>query len=413
LSTGRSTPRARQDDVPDRVRRLLDAQRAITADLPLPTLLDRIVSAACDLAHAQYGVLEVVGPDGTAQHFVHQAAITDSVADVGGHLAGPARALRVPIPIRETTFGELFLAEPAGDPFDVEDEDLVTALASTAGSAIETARLHAEASSTQDWLAASEEIARALLADADEAMLLEVVARTLEVARADYAGLILPTENGRLQVMTATGAGAEDFLGFEFDPGASPLGRAIAAGASMRTPDLMEWSRRDFANVHDFGPAMLAPLVDAHGSRGAVLVVRTTGRPPFTPVDVDQASAFAAQLALALQLNDARADAEWLQVLEERHRIAQDLHDNVIQRLFATGVGLEAMAEHDLAADTADRLRRRIAELDETIDEIRTRVFGPREHPDDELRHRRRRFPRVGLAGTSAAASGSTPGTPD
>jgi signal transduction histidine kinase len=246
-----------------------------------------------------------------------------------------------------------------------------------------------------DWLNASGEIARTLLADADEEVLMDVVSRALDIAGADYAGLIMPTDDGRLRVTFAKGIGGADFLGYEFDPVASPLGQAIIAGESCCTSDLMEWAKDDFVNRWDFGPAMLVPLADSDGARGAVLMIRQTQRAGFGPVDVMQASTFAAQVALALQLNDARADAEWLRVLEDRHRIAQDLHDNVMQRLFATGVGLQALADQRLDPDTGGRLRRYIADLDETIEQIRNRVFGLRANGTGGRRIRRGRFLRA------------------
>jgi signal transduction histidine kinase len=255
--------------------------------------------------------------------------------------------------------------------------------------------LYDQAQRSTDWLNASGEIARTLLADADEEVLMDVVSRALDIAGADYAGLIMPTDGERLRVTFAKGAGGEDFLGYEFDPVASPLGRAIIAGESICTPDLMNWANDDFVNRWDFGPAMLVPLADSDGARGAVLMIRHSQRAGFGSDDVMQASTFAAQVALALQLNDARADAEWLRVLEDRHRIAQDLHDNVMQRLFATGVGLQALADQRLDPDTGGRLRRYIADLDETIEQIRNRVFGLRANGAGGRRGRRGRFLRA------------------
>ncbi len=175
------------------------------------------------------------------------------------------------------------------------------------------------------------------------------------------------------------------------------------AAESIHTPDVTRWTNADFDNGLDLGPAMLVPLLDGQGSRGAMLMIRRRKGRPFTSHDVDLASTFAAQVALAMELNDARADAEWVRVLEDRHRIAQDLHDNVMQRLFATGVGLQALADQQADAAVAERLRRHIADLDETIDEIRDRVFGLRDDAELEPRRRRNRFPHVARAAAVAA----------
>jgi len=414
----------------DRLHALLDAHRLITADLALPSMLHRIVRAACDLVGATYGALGVLAPGGSIEHFVHTGLDAETVTRIGELPRGrgllgavlhvpvavrvddvstdpraggfpphhpPMRSfLGVPIRVRGAAFGELYLAHPEPARFDDADEDLVTALAASAGTAIENARLLDQSRRSRDWLTASGAVARTLLADADEEVLLDVVSQALDIAEADYAALILPTDDGRLKVTLARGVGADDFLGYVFAPGASPLGRAIAAGEPCAVTELAEWANPDYVNRHGFGPAMLAPLSDVHGTRGAVLLMRHRSRPAFRLEDVQQASTFAAQVALALELHDARGDAEWLRVVEDRHRIAQDLHDNVMQRLFATGVGLQALADDDrMEPVLAARLRRHVADLDQTIEEIRARVFGLRATEPPPVRHPRGRYPHV------------------
>jgi two-component system, NarL family, sensor histidine kinase DevS len=426
MTSRRATPAPRPSHSAERLRALLEAHRAITDDLSLRSVLDRIVRTACDLVGARYGALGVTASDGSIEHFVHHGlnprivaglarlprgtGLVDAVASAKGairldDLTSDPRAsgfpesqptmrsfLGVPIRAHGAAFGELYLADPAVGRFDAEDEELVLALASTAGTAIENARLYEDARRSRDWLNASGEIARALLADADEEALLHVVSQALSVAEADYACLILSADDGCLQVAVAKGLGAEVFRGRVFDPQESTLGKAILAAESIRTHDMTLWANVDFDNRFLFGPAMIVPLVDAHGSRGAVLMMRTSARLPFTRHDVDVAATFAAQVALALELNDTRAELELVRLLEVRHRIAQDLHDNVMQRLFATGVGLQAIAEQPLDPELADRLRRHVADLDDTIDEIRTRVFGLQEDAIPELRRRRTAF---------------------
>jgi GAF domain-containing protein len=373
-----------------RLHRLLDAHRFITADLALLPMLERIVTAACDLVGAAYGALGVLGPDGSLELVVRRGSEAESPAEP------PMRSgLTVPIRVRGAAFGELFLADPEPGRFEDPAEDLVTALAASAGTAIENARLFDQAKGSRDWLNAAAAVARALLADADEGALLDVVSQALDLAEADYGALILPTDAGELRVTVAQGLGAEEFRGRTFDPDTSPLGRAIIGGESCRTTDFVDWGDPGFTNRYGYGPAMLAPLVDLHGIRGAVLLIRRCGRLPFQTDDVQQATTFAAQVALALELNDARADAEWLRVVEERHRIAQDLHDNVMQRLFAIGLGLEGVVSQQAEAGAAERLRRHIADLDQTIEQIRAAVFGLRTGAPP-LRHQRGRYPHVG-----------------
>jgi GAF domain-containing protein len=435
------SPRPRIEGA-DRLRGLLEAQRSINDDLSLTSVLDRIVRAACELVGAKYGALAVTAADGSIERLVHHGMDAATVTRIGGLPRGrgllgsldlepsairlddlttdprhegfppghpPMRSfIGVPIRARGAAFGELYLADPAPRRFDADDEELVSALAATAGTAIDNARLYGAARRSRDWLNASGEIARALLADADDEVLLEVVSRALNIAEADYAALILPTDDGLLRVTVAKGLGAESFRGVEFEPTGSTMGKAILVAEPIRTHDMTLWASVDYDNVYDFGPAMIVPLIDAQGSRGAVLMMRTAQRVPYTLRDVELASTFAAQVAVALELNDARADAEWVRVLEYRQKIGEDLSDTVMQRLFATGVGLQALAEQRLDPEIAERLRRYIGELDETIDQIRSRVFSIGDDAAYGLHRRRNRFPHVARTAATAALQAGT-----
>lgn len=354
---------ARTDAAPDRLRRFLDAQRSIGVADDIPTLLDRTVRAACELTRAHYATIEA---DGTP---------VDRLSVAG--------RLQVPIAVSGAVFGILCLTEPTHGHFDAEDAELAEALAATAATAIETTQLREDAARSRDWLRASGEITRALLAEADSDTLLDVVARALHVAEADYAAIVLPTDDGRLKVSITAGIGAEVFQDLIFDPENSPLGEAMIGGRSLLFTDMSSLVAANYQDRFGYGPVIIAPLVDAKGTRGSVILIRLVGRPSFSDGDLDLLTTFADQVALAIDMADTRAAAETLRTLEQRHQIAQDLHDNVMQRLFATGVGLQSLAdgvtaEGDLPPDAGVRLRRHVAELDETIDEIRNRVFGLR-----------------------------------
>jgi signal transduction histidine kinase len=209
-------------------------------------------------------------------------------------------------------------------------------------------------------------------------VLAELVGRACRVAGANYGCVILPTEGGRLRVTVAVGRGAEDFRGLVFDARESVLGKAILAAEPIRTHDMTLWARLDFDNRHRYGPAVIIPLV-AHAGPGAMLLIRVQGRLPFSAHDAEIAATFAAQIALAIELTETRAAAQRLRTLAERHRLAQDLHDDLIQRLFATGMGLQALVGQLSDEALAERLRQHIADLDETLDHIRSTVFEPRD----------------------------------
>jgi signal transduction histidine kinase len=383
---------------------LFEAYRFLTSDLSLPDVHRRLVVAACDLVGAPDGALAIRGYDGGVEHVVSYGAgrkLVDGAGPGADDVAGMAVAdggvaqRVVAIDVRGVCYATLHVAA-GGDDTDVADLALLHEFAEAAGAAIDNARRYDEARRSRDWLNASGEIARALLADADADTLLDVVSRALHVAEADLGSLILPTEDGRMRVAISVGLGADNWQGRLFEAGHSALGRAIVRGESLLVPDLMPLAADDFENEHRYGPTMMAPLIDAKGIRGAVVLIRRTGRTGFTPHELDLATTFANQVALALELNDMRADTEALRALRDRHRIAQDLHDNVIQRLFATGVGLQGVAAgQQLPVAAVDRLRRHIADLDETIDEIRDTVFGLRNGAPADVVREPTRFPRL------------------
>jgi hypothetical protein len=183
-------------------------------------------------------------------------------------------------------------------------------------------------------------------------------------------------------VAVTKGVGADRFLGVVFDPRSSALGRAITSGSTGRTHDLLTWAEPGFGARFDFGPALLAPLTAMDGQPGAILLIRQAHQAAFTADDLQLASTFAAQLAVVLELGDVRGEIEWLRAVEQRHQAARELHDDVMQRLFATGVGLQVLAERQPDETAREQMLRYIDDLDETIEQIRARVF--RLYPEDE-----------------------------
>ena len=124
------------------------------------------------------------------------------------------------------------------------------------------------------------------------------------------------------------------------------------------------------------GPAVLFPLGTPGNVRGVLTVgrVRAACRSSRAPPSV--VAAFAAQAAVALELADRRADAERLSVFEDRDRIARDLHDLVIQRLYATGMSLEGTMPMITRREVADRVRNAVDAMDDTIRDIRATIFA-------------------------------------
>jgi GAF domain-containing protein len=385
---------------------LYEAHRVVTSDLSLGAMLSRIVLAGCELIGAPHGALAPaadIGGFGEMLQLGNGRAVADAVLADASWTAltvhtdpSGTQVASVPLLVRGEPFAMLVLSAPdGGRPFDADDEEVLDAFAAATATAVENALLYDDARRSRDWLNASGEIARALLADADDDTLFEVVSRALYVAEADTVSLVLPTTDDMLEVAVTVGVGSRDWEGVVFDPHNSLLGRAITRGESLLIPDLVDHARAGYINAHHFGPTMLAPLIDAKGVRGAVVLLRMAGRPRFTAHDLDLATTFADQVALAFELNDTRAEAESLRAVEERDRLAQDLHDSVIQRLFATGVGLQGLANSVPSDETVARLRAHIADLDATIDEIRERVFGLRCRRAEDVTPVHHRVPRV------------------
>ena len=301
--------------------------------------------------------------------------------------------LGVPIRSRDEVFGNLYLADRAdGEPFTAQDEESVLALAATAGIAIENARLYEESRRRQEWLRASGEVSRQLLdpeADYSET-LYEIATSVKRLASADVVTLVRPTNGDpvQLEVTVATGAAERELIGIRYPTDNSLAWRAMQDGQGVRVA-FVDQHPDVYLHLRPYVPvsqAMALPLLGETGPRGAIVAGRLIPHAPFTASDLDMAETFAGQAAIALELSDARADQQRLGVLEDRDRIARDLHDHVIQRLFAAGLSLQSIAATIGDDAVKARLGRTVEELDETIRQIRTRIHALQEDSLQSLR---------------------------
>jgi signal transduction histidine kinase len=395
-----------------RLRGLLAANKMIIGDIELPVVLRRIAEAACQLVRARYGALGVLSPDGGLQEFIHVGIDDEAAKLIGplpsgkgllGALSHDSRPIRlrtmsedirsvgfppnhppmssflgVPIRVRDAIFGNLYLAESESGEFSAEDEELVTALAATAGIAIENARLFDQAERRQGWLRASTEITRQLLSAEGEEPLRVVARQVRQIADADIVTVALPTASGRLMVEVASGDRADELTGYTYAVENTLAGMAFETGRPVLVGDVSEDGRNyrvHLTEVLPIGPVMALPLVGLRGTRGALIVGRLHGRSRFDEADLDMAMTFANHAAVALELADARADQQRMVLLEDRDRIARDLHDHVIQRLFAAGLTVQSVASGLGADERAHRLDRVVSGIDDTIRQIRTSIF--------------------------------------
>lgn len=409
-------------DSRERLRALLDAVVGIASDLDLHHTLARITEAACRLAGARYGALGVIGPERQLIDFVTHGIDSDQHAAIGGLPTGrgvlglliedprPVRMpditrhpkssgfppnhpemhsfLGVPIHIRDQVFGNLYLAEKQGSAeFSEDDEAIVVALAAAAGVAIENARLFREANRRERWLAATAEITNVLLGEVQPTAALQLVARwARQVAEGALAlVLLLDEESGRLTVEVADGSRDAAHLVGTVLPADHPVLAPVVTDRRQLAVESLAKALQWPTPVPD-GPAVLAPLA-AGSARYGVLVIAHDERPDTYPDD-DYAmlSTFAAHAALALERAQAQEERQLIAVLEDRERIARDLHDVVIQRLFATGLQLQTAARLAVRPEVVDRVTSAVDDLDSTIRDIRTAIFELRTPADAALR---------------------------
>jgi len=395
-----------------RLRGLLKAHQVINGDLGLPALLRRIVQASRELIGARYAALGVISADGTLEEFVHEGMAAQQVQRIGhlpkgrgllgaliedprpirlpdlsqdprssGFPAGhpPMRSfLGVPIRIRDEVFGNLYLADSERGDFSAEDEELAQSLAATAAAAIDNARLYEAARTRGEWLRASATIARQVLT-ADAGAALRVIAeRSREIAGADLTIIALPAPGTTgLRIEVAIGVAAGDLEGVRLPMQGSLSGSVFTSGAPLRLAGPRDLPEQISVgpDVAEAGPMMAVPLLASDRVRGVLVAIRSPGESLFTAADLDLAGGFANQAAVALELAEARAEQQRAVMALERERIAGDLHDHVIQRLFAAGLSLQAVAANLGPSRQTDRITETIGDLDDTIRQIRTTIF--------------------------------------
>ncbi|TQK50003.1 histidine kinase/DNA gyrase B/HSP90-like ATPase [Streptomyces sp. SLBN-118] len=402
----------------DRVHSLLEAVLSVGRELDLEQVLHRITEAAAVLVDAEYAALGVIGPSGTSlSQFLTVGVSDEEIAAIGPYPSGhgilgelitnpvPLRLpkisehpssygfpphhppmntfLGVPIRVRDQVFGNLYLTEKRGGvQFDDEDESVLSTLAVAAGVAIDNARLYEEAKQRERWLRANADITHSLMSGGPRSEVLTLIAEhAKEIAGAELAVVALPMPDaGTLAVELAIGRDADAHRGLVLPVEGSLSGAAFAAGVPVTSTDVAHDERVSagpprFAGL---GPAVAVPVGTADGVRGVLLLAREAGSTVFADEEIDPLRIFAGQAAVAMELAERRNDAEQIALLEDRDRIARDLHDLAIQRLFATGMTLQSAGRLIEHAPASDRVLRAVDDLDETIKIIRSTIFGLR-----------------------------------
>jgi signal transduction histidine kinase len=396
----------------DQLHGLLDAVVGVASGLELPATLRRIVEAAVSLVDAEYGALGVIGPDRSLDQFVYTGIdeptrhrighlpeghgilglLIDDPRPVRLHRLAEHRAsygfppnhppmntfLGVPVRVRDEVFGNLYLTEKRGGDFTADDEVVVQALAAAAGVAIENARLFEQTRRRQRWLEASNEIRAVLLSgtDAEEALRL-IAARARELAATDVVLLLLPdpiAPDERLVVAVADGTDAADLRGLRTPVAGSFAGDAYRRGEARSSADVAA-DEPVFAEQAGYGPALAVPL-GGPAETGVLVVANRAGATGLSAESTELTIAFAGQAALTMRLAEAQRAQAQLALYADRDRIARDLHDQVIQRLFATGMSLESITRQVTSAAARAKLHRAVDDLDHTIRDIRSTIYA-------------------------------------
>lgn len=399
----------------ERMAGLLEAVVAVAEDLSLDAVLERVVQSACHLLGARYGALGVIGEDQGLNHFISVGIDGELASQIGalpvGHgvlglLTREPRPLRledlrkhpeaygfpthhpimksflgVPVRVRDTVFGNLYLTEKeGGGDFSDEDEGLAVALAAAAGVAIENAKLYDDARRRARWLEACMDVSGLLLGsdlDYTAGGLDPIAARALQESDSRLALIAAPAASGTGYVVAgAAGEQAKDFAGKVLELGAPELADVLAGGE----PVMVEPSAgvlQDF-DGGSLGPVLAVALSTQGAHHGLLLLARKPESLRYTRTDIEMGAVFGSHVALALELARVHRLREELLVFTDRDRIARDLHDLVIQRLFAAGLSVQSLTRYTKDELATERIRNITGELDEAIRSLRDTIYSLR-----------------------------------
>lgn len=410
---------------PSRLRDLMRATQSVVEPIDLPAVLRRIVEAAVDLVDAEYGALGVLSPGrDSLEQFVYVGMDAQQAARIGhlpegrgllgelithphpvivADIAGDPRSIGFPVdhppmtnflgaPVRVggEVFGNLYLTNQRRGHFTAEDLALLEALGSTAGLVIANARLFAEARMRERWMAGATELSAALLSTPTATGLDLIGTRVLEIAEADRVAVLVAADpDGPLRVVAARGADEDDLRGAMLDP-ADTFAAAVlrdsqphvASRSTCAAPDRLLLQAD---GVH--GPALAFPLRTETRLWGIVSAARAPGAPSFTAAEAEAAVELGSRAVLSLELAQAREQQERSLLMDERQRIARDLHDHVIQQLFGTGLQIQAVAGALEPSSQSALLDESVRQLDDAMAQIRTVVFALSARHPDTLRH--------------------------
>ncbi|MEE4596431.1 GAF domain-containing protein [Streptomyces sp. DSM 41524] len=407
-----------------RLPRLLEAMRSLGTGPDAHTVLDRIVRTAAELVGARRAAIGVHHSDGDAAAGQGLAdvvtyGVTEADRERCAELLADARRtgkssatkpsatkpsaaeppgpsqprgspqpsgsyLTVPLRVGEEIFGMLCLAEKRdGGPFTDSDRHLVEVLATEAGIAIGHTRVQGATRQRERWIEGSVAVTQAVLSGGAGDGPAVVAEKARELADAAVGIVLLPEDGGDGLKAVAVAADERSGLLGAVLPARSPAVPRLLAGQPVLIEDPAADPLLGTGVPGRYGPSMMVPLSSGDRVLGVLATARERDADPFTATERTLAAQFAAQAAVALVLAEAQRDRERLAVLEERDRIARDLHDLVVQRLFATGMLLESAERQSDAPEVRERIERAVEELGATVQEVRTAIFALQQTPPE------------------------------
>jgi signal transduction histidine kinase len=384
-----------------RLRALVQAGVALSSELSLDALLQRLVEIAAELTGARYGALGVVDRAGTAlERFITTGITPDEHGAIGdlphgrgilGVLIEDAKPLRlaefsshessvgfppnhppmrtflgVPVLLRGIAYGNLYLTEKkGGTEFTDEDQELVTLLASQAAVAIENARLYESATRWLRQLESLNEVGNALLTEIELPRLLALIARRLrELAGARLVLIGLPQPSGDVRIEAADGDRADQMIGTVVSGTSSKSARVLGRRRSERVDSLIDDHEVEVDVARRMGgsAALYVPLMLRNQAIGVVTVVDKAGADPrFSDDDLRLAEAFAGRAAAAVDLSERVARDALRRVVTgqelERARLARELHDETGQALTSILLGLRTIQDADDTEQAVEDVR--------------------------------------------------------
>jgi signal transduction histidine kinase len=422
----------------------IDAIVDINSSIDSPSVLSRLVEATARLTQAPACAIAVLDAHGAANTFVCYAtddAARETVATLenpqglmglipvdgplilaadGGSSPGlsdifreahPAVSTLLGIPVRVggRVFAHLYAINKVPG-FDAVDADYAAALARASAVSIANAQVHEAAQRRERWLAAGQEITTMMLSGADEEDALAMIARRArEAAGADTCALVLPSLEERLVIEIADGPSADDLVGTVM-PREGRSHTVLAEGIGMIVDSFSQAFTLRVSQLRQFGPALYAPMRTGARGVGVILLLRADGAQPFDASDLANAESFASEVAVVLVLAEARHADDVKSLLDERERIARDLHDLAIQQLFATGMRLESARREVAQGVVSDRLEEVLTtsldNVDDAVRQIRSIIHDLRDPDADvSLAERLRREASLSRAGLGFAPS--------